>query len=116
MKYPWIKEVIKEVEVEKIVYTPIHEALFGFKENPPTPERLKSWKSERTTKYLIAIFKSEIEDIKDNWAAAYYTGESVDHTAQRNAEAIGRVLQLRETIDTLESLGEEESEENQQEE
>ncbi len=107
----WEKEVIREVQ--KTVYTPIHEALLEFKENPPTPESLKGWKSERNTKYFLALMKAEFEEIKEDMVSGLYTTESSDGTAQLTGKAIGKSEQLRDVIELIEDFGNEREEENE---
>ena len=98
-----------EVIVEKTVY--IEKKRKPSIAIPPTDEEKVSWRSRKAGKYFIAGLYDELEEIKDNIVSGLYTAESSDGTAQQMGMALGKCQQLEDVIETLESFGQPDEEE-----
>lgn len=60
----------------------------------PTKAEILEWKDSSVTRYLMDFMREEFEELKNQWANADFTTESVDGTAQLNARAIGEIKAL----------------------
>lgn len=61
----------------------------------------KLWLELPETRVLLKDLETRIQDIKDQWLSGAFTQESIDGTAQKNAEAIGWANGLGEAIDFI---------------
>jgi len=62
---------------------------------------MKEWKSRKQTKWVRASLEEEIEEIKNEWACGDFSRQSAEETAQKSAEAIGRIVGLSFALDFL---------------
>lgn len=79
--------------------------------NPPSQAEFLDWRTNRTTKYLIALKEAEYNSIKEEWAQGDFTRESVEATNQLNAKKLGQAEELWALIRDIETLGEDIEEE-----
>jgi len=70
----------------------------------PTAEECRGWLDQTVGKYFKGQLFERLEDLKDNWANGFYTGESTEETIQKNSEAIGKAQAIAETILNLEEM------------
>lgn len=74
-----------------------------------TKEEYIQWLSSSCTKALILELAAERETIRDSWEEGDFTEESVDGTAQRSAQYLGRCQKITEVIELIRNLSKEET-------
>ena len=72
---------------------------------------MRAWKNLSQTRWAKQNLRNEIEDLKNRWAIGGFTDDTVDRTAQINAESIGIVKGLFIALDVL--TEDEEEDENE---
>lgn len=65
-----------------------------------TLDEWKEWKLHPVTHEFFNSVKARIEEKKSDWANGAFTGESLDASMQKNAEAIGAVIALADLLET----------------
>jgi hypothetical protein len=56
-----------------------------------------------TEKHIKRLIEAK-EDIKENWANGAYTAESMEGTAQLNAEAVGAIRQIDQILIDIDNM------------
>lgn len=69
----------------------------------------QEWLQHDITKDLIKEIKDVITTLKDEWSSGAFTAESAEGTVQRNAQALGQVQALENTLDYITSVVEDQN-------
>ncbi len=59
------------------------------------------WKQHEMTREYVQRLKDAITDAQERWSNGYYTHETAEGTAQKNAEVLGFIAGIREAIELL---------------
>lgn len=67
-------------------------------------DEVKGWMHHPVTEAHLKRLKEAQEEIKESWANGVYTTESIEGTAQKNAEAIGAYRQIDQILIDIEEM------------
>lgn len=68
----------------------------------------EEWKHSDITKRLVKQLNEDLESIKEKWLRGAYTHETVEGTAQLNAEALGKAQAISDILYFIEEQIQEE--------
>jgi uncharacterized protein YukE len=71
----------------------------------PARQMCLEWREHPVTKYLVKDLEEQVQDLQDAWGRGAFTREHTSGTVQINAQSIGAVKALQETVLDIRDIG-----------